>query len=287
MNVPERLNRIKKSAGSSSRKVKWPLLAAVVVVVVLTVLLIHALADRKPADVAKGIRYLKKIDSEEALARSEKEIKERQAEQLTAQLEKSREGDDSSFDPWSYFNDSVIMGDSRAVGFNVFDYLPKNRVLADSGNTIQTIEDSMDDLHALNPSFIFLCYGLNDVTSGRWKSAKAWVEDYGKEIQKLNEEFPDATVAVNSILPTTEKSVADNERIGQVPDYEEAIRQYCEDHKITFVDCDQIASDHEDLIVEDGIHYHRDFYYYWAAEMIMTAYIGDGSDSSDEAGEGQ
>ncbi len=287
MKLRGRKNENRGRSKKSPLRGKGPALAALLICVLLVLIVIRLAAGRSQEDVKKGVQYLQKVDSDEALAKNEKEFKDMQAQELSALLtEASKDGGDSSFDPWSYFNDSVIMGDSRAVGFYVFDYLPQNRVLAEAGNTIQTISESMDTLRSLNPAYIFLCYGLNDVTSGRWDSAEAWISDYDKEIQKLVEAFPDATIVVNSILPVAEdRAVSTNKRVTQVPEYEEAISQYCAEHHVVFVNCDEVAAQHEDMITEDGIHYHRNFYTYWAGEMIVTAYMGDDGQETGENGQ--
>lgn len=252
----------------------------IILVCFLVFFFIHRSNVKKErAVVEKGVAFLNSIDSEDALAATEKAIKEQRQDAITKLLsEAAAEGGESSFDPWGYFNDSVIMGDSRAVGFYVFEYLPESRVLAAAGNTIQTIDDHLDDLKALNPSYVFLCYGLNDITSGRWSSAEDWIKDYKSYYKKLNEMFPDTTFVINSILPTTDKATATSDRVKLVPEYAEALEKFCEENSILFVDCDQLAENHQDMVDVDGIHYMRTFYPYWAAEMIVTAYISDEDD---------
>ena len=257
----------------------------IILACVLIAFLVHRSAVKKErAIVDKGVSFLNSIDSEDALAATEKAIKEQRQDAITKLLsDAAKEGEESSFDPWGYFNDSVIMGDSRAVGFYVFEYLPENRVLAAAGNTIQTIDDSLDDLKSINPSYVFLCYGLNDITSGRWASADDWIKDYNSRLKKLKEMFPDTTFVVNSILPTTDKATATNERVKLVPEYAQALKEYCEKNHVLFVDCDDLASNHEDMVDVDGIHYMKTFYPYWAAEMIVTAYISDDEEADDIA----
>ena len=57
---------------------------------------------------------------------------------------------------WSLFDDYALLGDSRTMGFSFYDYMPSERVLADSGATINKVEDHLDELKKLSPTSI-LC----------------------------------------------------------------------------------------------------------------------------------
>ena len=261
-----------RTAKSKTRVIQGVLL--VLLALILAVVLVRCTSTRKEkASVKEGVDYLHSIDSDKELAATEKAVKDQRADAIAQLL--AGEGDsEDEFDPWGYFSDSVILGDSRSVGFYLFDYLPQERVMAEAGNTIQTIDDYMDAIKKINPSYIFLCFGLNDVTSGRWNSPEEWVSDYREDVKKLHEQFPDTTVVINSILPVNEeKAVSTNERVNLVPEYAAALREFCETDQILYVNCDEMAANHEDLLDQDGIHYLRKFYPYWAGEMIMTAYI--------------
>ena len=251
---------------------------AVVLAFFLLVLLIRfsgARDERK--QVKEGIKYLKSIDTDKQLDKAESQVKKMRTESISQELENAFKGESGQVNPWSYFNDSVIMGDSRAVGFAVYEYLPYSRVLADGGNTIKTISDSFDTLSALNPSVVFLCYGLNDATSAYWDSTEDWIKDYDSQIKKLQKRLPEATICVNSILPATDKAKETSERVELIPDYDKALKEYCDQNKITYVDCNPLVEDHRDMIEpSDGFHYKKTFYPLWAAEMIMTVYADEG-----------
>ena len=55
---------------------------------------------------------------------------------------------------WDSFEDYVFLGDSRVVGYDVFGYLPSERVLAEAGDTINSISDNMDTIRELSPKMI-------------------------------------------------------------------------------------------------------------------------------------
>ena len=62
-----------------------------------------------------------------------------------------------------------------------------------------------------------------------------------------------------------------------IPDYDKALQAYCEQNKITYVNCNPLVEDHRDMIEpSDGFHYKKTFYPLWAAEMIQTVYTDEG-----------
>ena len=75
---------------------------------------------------------------------------------------------------WEHFSDYLIMGDSRAVGFTVFQLLDPSRVMADGGLTIRDIPDYLEKVSACNPGYIYLCFGLNDAGIGYWDTAEEY-----------------------------------------------------------------------------------------------------------------
>lgn len=93
-------------------------------------------------------------------------------------------------DIWSMFDSYVILGDSRAVGFYYFDFLEKSRVLADGGNTIRDVAAHMDDIRALQPDYVYLCYGLNDISIGYWDTKEEYVAELLQVVADLKEALP-------------------------------------------------------------------------------------------------
>ena len=140
-----------------------------------------------------GLKYLKTLESRDARA-IEDEIKAIKKEEQKEALE------NGELTVWEQFDDYVIMGDSRTMGFDQYGFLPSERILAHGGATIADIPDYMESLRSLNPSNIFLCYGLNDVSIGYWDTPQEYVEALGEAIESIKSELPDATVYVNSIF---------------------------------------------------------------------------------------
>lgn len=218
----------------------------------------------------EGIAYLESLETKNPAAIDESLAairKKRMEVERDAILQKLLSDEN---DVWSMFHDYVILGDSRAVGFYYYDFLEKSRVLADGGNTIRDIEGHLDEMKALNPSYIFLCYGLNDVSIGYWDSPEEYAEEFMQICATLKQELPNARIIVSSILPARDPAFDIASSWREIPTYSDVVQKACEENDIVFVDNSQTCEDHADLWDIDGIHVRREFYSYWARNLIVA-----------------
>lgn len=265
------------------------LLLIAAVVLVLAILLALALGRGKdpeatPVDLFPGISYLESLE-QSAPSVVEQTLKDqRQAElqaQRTEELEKLASGETPV---WSYFQDYVMLGDSRAESFGFYEYLSTDRCLAEIGTTVSTTEDHLDQVKALNPSLVFLSFGTNDLTSGLWPTP----EDYAAEYQALAEKIwnicPQAQIYINSIMPVLENAEDYDSLVDIIPAYNAALKEFCDATAgCYYVDNDAIAEDYPDLYEPDGIHFVSDFYPIWAANMIMEVLRSEPEDENPAA----
>ena len=178
---------------------------------------------------------------------------------------------DGSTDPFSLFKDYAIMGDSRAVGFWYHKFLDKGRVFADGGHTIRNMQKELDQVAALNPSTVYLCYGLNDVSIGYWDTKEEYAAEYLDTIKKLQALLPDAKIVVSSILPTTDVAFLKSGKWRNIPEWSDYLGQVCQENGITFADCDNLFVKYPNLWDPvDGIHFRKEFYPYWASSLIVA-----------------
>ena len=73
--------------------------------------------------------------------------------------------------------------------------------MAEAGLTIADIPKYQDQMKTLNPSYLFLCTGINDVSIGLWPTKEEYVEAYEETMQTLMKELPDTHIYINSIFP--------------------------------------------------------------------------------------
>jgi len=244
----------------------------VLVLVFIGILVIRSNAKKQSSDeVQAGIAYLESLERKdpEAVRQVRKEIYQRQLEEKREQLRQQLT--DGTLDPFSMFKDYVVMGDSRAVGFWYHDFLDKDRVLADGGHTIRNIPRQMEELVALNPSTVYLCYGLNDTSIGYWDTAEEYVTEFMDVIAQIKENLPETTVVVSSILPARDPAFKRSSRWYDIPEWSAALEAACAENGIPFANNDQLAEDYPNYWDPDGIHFRPALYPYWAANLVFAA----------------
>ena len=249
-------------------------------ILVLCVILLLTLANRSnkgnAESIQSGLAYLEELEQKdpESIKQIRKDIYQRhlqeQWDQLRIQL------NDGTIDPFSLFKDYVVMGDSRAVGFWYHDFLDKDRVLADGGHTIRNITRQMDQLVVLNPSTVYLCYGLNDSSIGYWDNAEEYVAEFMDVIAEIQQNLPDTTVVVSSILPAKDPAFKRSSRWYDIPEWSAALEKACQENGIAFANNDQLAVDYPNYWDPDGIHFRPALYPYWAANLVMAGLVQEG-----------
>ena len=278
-----------RTTGRTARAVSLRVLAvicmaaAVIIAVCLGLRLKRGSTDQSAA--ADGLAYLQELEGQDPAA-IENVIKKQEEHRLQEQKEamvKSLE--DGTKDVWSLFDSSVILGDSRGVGFYYYGFLPESRVLAAGGNTIRDIAGHEDQVVKLSPRYVFFCYGLNDVSIGYWDTPEAYAQEYAKILKEFQKKLPDAKFYVNSILPAQPQALEVSAAWANIPEYSEAVRKMCKENGFAFVDLDQLAADHTDLYDPvDGIHLRKEFYPYWGVEMVTAVYENQSDTAAPESG---
>lgn len=242
----------------------WKWIAALLGAVALAVIALLLLTGRRQTvlpDTQEGIQHLQELEGKD-IALVEQEIKQ------IKQEERHRALEDGTLPVWAQFGDSAIFGDSRTVGFSFYEFLESSRVLADAGLTIADLPDYLDQIRLLNPSYLYLCTGLNDVSIGLWPTPEDYVAAYEELMQQLMAEFPDTQIIVNSIFPAQDPAFLQSTDWYEIPAYNTAVKAWCEEKGYAYIDNTQVYEEHKDLYDPDGIHFQKDFYEYWAINML-------------------
>lgn len=229
--------------------------------------------------IAAGVTYLQQLEAaspqmvDEVLKQQQAQERQEKREERLAQLESGE------VSVWTLFEDYVLLGDSRAVGFSYYGFLPENRVLAEGGATIRDLENHIPDFAPMNPASLFLCYGLNDVSIGYWETPEAYTAEFRKIIGEVQKELPQVKIYISSILPARDPAFAQAEAWRDIPMYSAVVKTMCEDiHNCFYVDNDALAEQYAELWDDDGIHVREDFYPHWACNMIVEVYEGENSE---------
>lgn len=226
-------------------------------------------------EVIKGTEYLKSADlydpeqAEELFRR--KEMEKQASQKLLDDIK------NDNVDIFTLFNDYVILGDSRALGFSYFGFLPYNRVFAGGGDIILTVREHMDKLKKLHPSYIYLCYGVNDAGRNLWDTTEDYIQDVLKVTDELHQMLPDSKILLSSVIWISDGARKRFPKWGRIYDFNIAYRQMCEETDVIFVDNDEICQILKDnqMWSGDGIHLSKSFYKMWAKNLYLAAITED------------
>jgi len=223
------------------------------------------------AQVSKGLSYLEGLEAKDPAQVDTLLKQQRQQKLLELREERLSQLESGEISVWSLFEDYVLLGDSRAVGFSFYGFLPEDRVLAETGARIEAINDNMSSIIALNPSNIFVCYGTNDI--GYWYSVDDFIAEVTTIFEQLHTALPDAKIYVSSILLVKDPAYSSSVGWLTLPDYNSALNTLCQSLPYCYyVDNDAICQEYTDLWEPDGVHVNRDFYPHWAANLITEVY---------------
>lgn len=213
---------------------------------------------------SQGQTYIINLESADVSSVKKKVQKKRKKERKEA-IESGK------VDYTSVFDDYVVLGDSRAVGFESYGVLDSSRVLADVGTNVQNVDSHLEEIKALKPSMVILSFGLNDMEGDLDSLKGGYGAVYAKEIKKVLKIVPDAKIYVLSILPVTSSAISNSPPLSNISHYNKALKKMCKKYHWVYVDGSNLIDD--DSIYEgDGIHFKGSFYDTWTkyiAQSIM------------------
>ena len=169
------------------------------------------------------------------------------------------------------FDSSVIMGDSIAMGFSEYGVLNSSSVIAEIGARIgdkASVKEQIEKAKEMNPQMLFLCYGINDIKDSNTMITE-FLSSYKEIIVYIQKELPNTKIFVNSIFPVENSAVAEDEKLGEIEQYNEKLREICDNKQIAFLDNTELVS--SQYYEEDGIHFVPEFYDKWAKEIVEVA----------------
>ncbi len=235
---------------------KWSILVIVAVSIISIYVLVNFVDFG--ADTTKGIKYIK---NQEKLETSEIES---DLETLRQNEVKDAQENDT-IDSFALLNDYVIIGDSRALGFSSYGFLPETNVLANTGDTVLKLSDWTDDLKSLQPTNIYISYGANDITNNLDGLEGGYKEVYASEVKKVLEVCPNANIYINSIIPFSDTAISNNAALADYETYNNELKDMCETYGWTYIDNSSLVSGSD--YQSDGIHFASTVYSAWAANM--------------------
>lgn len=165
---------------------------------------------------------------------------------------------------------AVVCGDSMAEGLTAYKVLSESNVVWHRGRRIDNMDKDLDKIKTLNPNYLFLTYGSNDLElwTGRTKS---FINAYTKTLDMLKEELPNTTIIINSILPASNKKTESDSSFSYQIEFNNALKDLANFYGITFLENSPFLSEKEKPFSSDGVHPKSFYYELWAKHM--TSYL--------------
>lgn len=245
----------KKRKKKNRKLVVYRTIAVISVAAIVVVVGIGHIIGKKKVDTSQGIKVIQTAEKADVTA-IETKIEKLEIEEQGERSLKER------------FASSIVIGDSITEGFTAYDVLNASSILSKIGGHYTDLSEQYETVRGLNPKYVFISYGMNDVigTDGDTEAFKA---AYKEQIKKFQKEFPDTKIYINSIFPAQAHAIEEQPVLANVPQYNEALQEMCDQEEIAFIDNTELVS--EEYYAEDGIHFQPDFYPVWGERMAEVA----------------
>lgn len=216
---------------------------------------------------------------------SVKESTTPKVQETTPVTETSSDQSSSSFNKDTFFKDALFIGDSRTQGFELHSGITElgATVYAHAGLTVSEIDDLpfvndngttktvYDALSGKSFKKVFLMQGLNELG---WPTATGFANKYKSFISKVQEQLPDATIYIQSILEVTKEKSDSHEYFNKkrVDTFNKEIKKLCDGKKIIYIDLNTDLCDSNGYLKaeygSDGVHMLKSGYQIWLKELI-------------------
>lgn len=174
-------------------------------------------------------------------------------------------------DVFFLLNDYVIYGDSRVMGFYIFDFLDQSRCFADSGNTLLDVDMWNESLASMMPSNVIISYGINDLGLDLNSEVEGGYEQLAKDkMNTILSIVPKAKIYLCGIIPVAPYALPEQPLWGNYEMYNEMLQSACSAvEQCTYVD-DEVLADggNAPIYSEAGVHYTRSFYPVWTQYIL-------------------
>lgn len=189
---------------------------------------------------------------------------------------KHKQNDNSPID-MSFFNNTVFIGDSRTEGLLLYSGIPNLNGFCYKGLSLDKL-DSDASIIIPDSNELFTCYdaisntdfdnyycmfGVNELG---WVSQDAFIDKFNELIDHIYRVNPDAIVYVESILPVTSNSSAEDEIYTQdrINEYNRLLFDMCRNRgDVIYLDVASSVMDENGFLPDeastDGIHLSSDY----------------------------
>lgn len=172
----------------------------------------------------------------------------------------------------TYFSNVVFLGDSRTEGFHLYSGLKEGQYLYAVGATVASVFDKateqtdagkvpmLNALAQMECGKVYVMLGVNELG---WPRSQTYYDQYGKVIDRIRQDHPDAEVVIQSLLPVSavqeaKGSYVNNERIAA---YNDILLQLAEEKNCPYLNVAEAVTGEDGCLkpelTSDGIHLNK------------------------------
>lgn len=183
-----------------------------------------------------------------------------------------------------FFDDAVIIGNSRADGLILFNGLSNTTAFTHNGLTVSSafttpLADAdgeqisaVDALRQTEFTKVYLMFGINEVG---WASDDIFIQRYQKLIDEIKSINPEADIYVHSIFPVSAKVNSDSKflRNEKIHRYNKRLQTMAEENELYYLNAgEQMFSQKNGCLPDDastdGIHLKVEYYKQWMDYLL-------------------
>lgn len=176
--------------------------------------------------------------------------------------------DDILYIDQEYLKSILVVGDSIAKGYSVYNRLPAESVLAMGSIGVKTVMETLFDyqgeqctltdvIEKNKPKYVFVSLGMNDIHT---ITQEEYIKQYKSDISEILKRSPDSKIIIMAVTPVTEANEFTDNTV--IDTYNEALRKMVYDlhnDNVFFLDAAQNLKNEknnlkDDLSSGDGIH---------------------------------
>lgn len=168
-----------------------------------------------------------------------------------------------------YFSDAVFLGDSRTEGLYLYGNMTEGEFLYAVGATAESVFTKptqktaegkvpmLDALADMECGKVYIMLGVNELG---WPRTETFRDQYGKLIDRVREDHPDAQVVIQSILPVSAAQDAKGTYVNnrRIREFNDVLRELAEEKNCPYLDVAEAVTGEDGCLrpelTSDGIH---------------------------------
>lgn len=210
------------------------------------------------SNTAEGLAYIK-AEEKADISANENAINQARDEVKRVQQSKHAAEEISNGNFRAGFNEILICGDSLVKSIVEYEVLDSDQVVAEIGAGTQYLSDNISALKAVNPKYLVLHFGENELDKKKY--ASYFIARYRAALQKLKKELPNTRIYVDSIFPVLKKAYKSEPYTEHIDHYNTLLKELAKELEVTYLDYSALKGFFLKKYYDaDGIHFVETFY---------------------------